>query len=116
MDTLILALVALGLWGGHWMRWSIFPGFTDANGELHRPLAYAYGMLCVLAGVVVWIAFQSGTDVYKWDVVLFLSLDIVAAGIGTMLPRVIRWIQDYQALKGDGRDYEQTIKGGKRDA
>jgi hypothetical protein len=108
-ELIIWALVILGLWGGHWMPWRVVPFLADRDGHLRRPFAYAYGCGWIFVGVVLWATFQTGL-VVVWDVVCFLGAVIVAAGIGTMAPRGVRWISEHRALEGDVEDYEQALE------
>ncbi len=107
---LILLLVFLLLWGGHWLPWRVLPILVDARGDLKRVPSYIYGVLCILLGFAAWCAMQaqSGTQVvYVWDALGFLEMDTIAAGIGTVMPRVLRWILEGQAVKGDLEDLKR---------
>ena len=104
----VLLIVFLALWGGHWMPWQVIPLITNERGDLHRPLAYGYGCLCILAGFTLWAATcQIGPFIIAWDAVRFLTLDIVTAGFGTLAPRAIRWLWRYESLCRDVAQYEQ---------
>ncbi len=107
-DALILAVIFLLLWGGHWMPWRICLPLIDRNGELHRCLAYIYGCGCILIGFALWILMQpallSGRSAF-----LFLAADMIAAGLGTLAPRLVRWIVVARAAQRDLATYEQTI-------
>jgi len=108
-EILVLVLVFLAIWGGHYMPWSVFGILVDDAKKLHRPLAYGFGCMCIFAGFVVWVVVMGEVMVNRWLAVRFLALDIVMAGAGAMVPRGIKWICEVQALKGDVADYEQTI-------
>jgi hypothetical protein len=110
VDYLILAVVFLLLWGGHWAPWSIVPLLTDERGDLKRVPAYAYGCASILAGFVLWALARQGTTVSPWSAVTFLAMDMVAAGTGTVLPRLARREKERQALRGDVPDYEQALQ------
>lgn len=111
-EYLILLMVFLLLWGGHWMRWRVFPWLVDDSGQLHRPLAYVYGTGCILIGFVAWAQVQALNIplVSVWRAVRFLFLDVVAAGAGTMAPRLVKAVEEAIALRGDVEDYEQAIQ------
>jgi len=112
VDMLVLGMVFLLLWGGHWMRWGVAPFLVNEEGRLHRPLAYGYGCGCILAGFVLWayVRAQEMPLVSVWDAAAFLWWDMVAAGAGTMAPRVVRWIEEARNMREDLGDYEQAIK------
>ena len=116
MDEMVsLLVVFLALWGGHWMLWSVIPFVVDKEQLLHRPLAYVYGCICIFGGFALWAAMLDSRGVEQvdlWRAVRFLALDIVAAGLGTMLPRGVRILREHWALRADNQDYEQTLKNG----
>ena len=107
VEGLILALVFLSLWGGHWMPWQVIPFLVDDTGKLHRPLAYGYGCGCILVGFTLWAAWNAPI-VGVWQAVCFLCAVIAAAGMGTMLPRIVCWMWEFHRLRGDVREYEQA--------
>lgn len=112
MEWIVLVVIFLLLWGGHWMRWRIFPPLVNERGDLHRPLAYLYGCLCILVGFATWCLVRAAIHpmVSVWRALLFLALDMVAAGAGTMAPRLVKWIEESRARKADVEDYEQAIQ------
>jgi len=116
-EIVSLLVVFLGLWGGHWTPWWVVPALVDKENDeklLLRPLAYGYGCTWIFVGFVLWAAMlaSDGAEMISvWSAVRFLALDILVAGLGTMLPRGIRLLKRYQALEGDNKDYEQTIQG-----
>ena len=119
IDSLILALVFLMLWGGHWTRWHYIPGFADKGGQLHRLLAYSYGVGCILIGFFLWAATRAwlGMDCLPlWKACEFLVMDVFCAALGTVLPRFLRAMGEAQARRGDAVDYEQAIEDKRRDA
>jgi len=110
-EGLILLVVFLLLWGGHWMRWRVLPFLVDERGDLHRSLAYVYGCACILAGFALWVSQgQTMPFVRGWDAVWFLARAMIAAGMGTVIPRGIKWIQESQAVREDRVEYEQAIE------
>lgn len=117
-DGLILLVTFLLLWGGHWLPWRVVPALVDKRGDLKRVPSYMYGVLCILAGFAVWCAMRAQSEmpvVYVWDAFGFLAMDIVAAGIGTVLPRVMRWLLEEQAIRGDLADMKHGASERKRD-
>lgn len=117
MDEIIsLLVVFLALWGGHWTPWWVVPAIIDKESEeklLLRPLAYGYGCLWIFLGFVLWAAMVTSDGIEMisvWSAVRFLALDILVAGLGTMLPRGVRLLKRYQALEADADDYEQAIQ------
>jgi len=110
-EAIALTIVFLFIWGGHWMPWWVIPAIVDEERLLLRPLAYAYGCLGIFLGLVMWALLFGGAMVCVWNVVGFVALDIIAAGLGAMLPRGIKLLKEYRALAGDTEDYEQAIQG-----
>ena len=111
-DSLILGLESLLLWGGHWMPWRVAPFLVNERGDLYRLFAYGYGCACIVVGFVLW-AYAQAQDmplVSVWAAVWFLIRDVMAAGVGTILPRIVKALLEYQALRGDVADYEQAIR------
>lgn len=111
-EAVSLLVVFLALWGGHWMPWSVIPVAVDREQQLHRPLAYAYGCMCIFGGFILWATLLNSRGVSQvsiWRAVYFLAFDIVAAGAGTMLPRGARLLREYWALRADKQDYEQAL-------
>lgn len=104
---LILLMVFLLLWGGHWLPWRVIPALVDVRGDLKRVPAYVYGTLCILAGFAAWCAMQEVQLVPVWDALAWLVMDVIAAGAGTVAPRLMRWVLDMQATKGDLEDLQQ---------
>ena len=113
-EAIALTIVFLFIWGGHWMPWWICPAIVDEERQLLRPLAYAYGCVGILLGLVVWALMLIDDRIVEVSVlapVWFLAMDIVAAGAGAMLPRAVERAKNYRALEGDVDDYEQAIQG-----
>jgi hypothetical protein len=108
VDWLILGLEFLMLWGGHWTPWRVLPFLVDEKGQLHRPFAYGYGCGCILIGFASWAAYHTPV-VRAWEAALFLCGLVVAAGLGTMAPRLAQYVIEHRALKGDVQEYEQAI-------
>ena len=111
---LILLIVFLLLWGGHWLPWRVAPALVDVRGDLKRVPAYIYGVTCILIGFAAWCAMQANSEpgnctacepmIYVWDSFAFLVMDVIAAGVGTVVPRIVRWALEAQARKGDLED------------
>lgn len=87
------------------MPWRVFPGMAQADGQLHRPLAYGYGSVGILGGFALWAAFRAPV-VGVWDAALFLLALMVSAGLGTMAPRVLKRVLEHRALQDDVEDLE----------
>ena len=111
-EGLILGGAVLLFWGGHWMPWRVAPFLVDRQGKLYRPLAYGYGCVGILAGFAAWAFWQAETMplVDVWAAVVFLVKVVIAAGVGTMAPRLVKWVEEYQALVQDRTDYEQALE------
>ncbi|NIV36222.1 MAG: hypothetical protein GWN58_44280 [Anaerolineae bacterium] len=104
-EKLILVATALLLFGGHHVPWRIVPWLVDEKGELHRVLAYIYGVGSILAGLAAWCA-HLGDWSWFWRV----GLLAFAAGVGTVLPRILKREAEHQAKEKDCGDYEQALK------
>jgi hypothetical protein len=111
INGLILLVVFLALFSGHWLPWRVMPALVDARGDLKRVPAYVYGLICILAGFAAWciMRVQLGMpSVPVWEAFTWLELDTCAAGAGTVMPRVIRWVLEQQALRGDMEDLKRS--------
>lgn len=108
LQGLILLVVFLLLWGGHWLPWRVLPVLVDERGDLKRVPAYVYGTLCIIGGYAAWCVVQAHllplVDV--WQSLAWLVMVTMAAGLGTVTPRVLRWVLDAQATKGDLEDLQ----------
>ena len=104
-EKLILVATGLLLWGGHHFPWRIIPWLVNEKGDLYRVPAYIYGVGCILAGLAAWCA-HLGDWSWFWPVGLLAA----AAGIGTILPRVVKHEAESQARRADNRDLEQLIE------
>lgn len=109
-DVYFLIGVFLLLWGGHYAPWHIVPALLDDRDQLHRPLAYAYGCLAIFAGMALFAIYHR-PQMPTWHMLAFLALDIVAAGAGTMLPRLLRLLSERRSLEADKHDLEELIGG-----
>ncbi len=105
-DWFILALTFLGLWAGHWFPWHVWPPLVDQDKRLKPVLCYVYGLAFILGGLWIWCLVHRAHH----EAALFATLLTVAAGAGTVAPRVLRLEMERQALKKDQADYEQAIK------
>jgi Na+/melibiose symporter-like transporter len=106
-EALILFVVFLINWGGHWVDWSIIPFLVDKTGKLHRVLAYIHGCTSILMGFAAWAFLHDA-----WDAAVFLVAAMVAAAVGTVLPRLWKLSWEIRKLREDTDHYEQTIEGG----
>lgn len=109
VDGIILLVVFLLLWGGHWLPWRVIPALVDARGDLKRVPAYVYGVSCLLIGLAAWCAVR-GPLVHVRDVLTWAVMEAGAAGLGTVLPRVMRWLLEEQAIRGDLADMHGAAK------
>ena len=104
-ERLILVVTGLALWGGHHFPWHIIPGLTNEKGVLKRELAYVYGVGCILGGLACWCAYLG-----DWSWFWRVGLLALAAGVGTMLPRITKGEAERQAMTADREDREQALK------
>lgn len=113
IDGLLLVIVAMWNYAAHWTPWRIARFLVDENGELYRIVAYAHGTLTIFSVSLLWALIRWCLAVHVasvWSFVMFLALAILGAGAGTILPRVLRWIDEHQARDEDIADYEQAIQ------
>jgi len=109
-DLFFLGIVFLVLWSGHYAPWHVLPFLIDPHGQLHRPLAYAYGCLGIFLGMTLFALYYA-PQVDVWHALRFLAFDVLAAGVGTMLPRVLHRLGEGEALAGDVQDLEELVGG-----
>ena len=113
VDALLLLLLAVWNFAGHLFPWRVISfAVNRETGQLHRVLAYVYGTFSILAAGGCWALARdlTGVAVEPWDAIAFQALAAVAAGIGTVAPRIVRWVAEAQAREGDVSDYEQAIR------
>ena len=105
IDGLILfgefALLALG----HIFPWHLFPALVSVNGkkELHRLVAYVYGVGCIWLGCVVYSIARSVLGLTGDIPIGFMTAVIIAASVGTTLPRCIKVILERVAVRRSNR-------------
>jgi len=105
VDWLILALAFLMLWGSHHFPWKVVPGVTDRRGELTKVPSYIVGVTCILLAMAAWSYFHD-----TWEAFSFLVLVCVAAGLGTVSPRIAKREAEFQALRDDVEDYDASSR------
>lgn len=108
IDVVILASIALSLWAGHYTPWWKLPGLHDEDGKLKRVPSYIYGVLCILAGFAVYASVNPDDTIMQ--ALVFLSLDVVAAGGATMLAYVFDGINDGEKERARRRELEAEAK------
>jgi len=106
-DILAIVIVALSQALGHWTPWHLVPALVDADGKLHRPLAYAHGCVWIWIGLLIYALAHPAI----WPAVWFLGLLILGAAAGTMLPRAVSQIGENRHLRADRQDLEEIIDG-----
>lgn len=104
-DWLILVLSFFMLWGSHHFPWKVMGYLVDRQGELKKVPAYVVGITCILASMAAWSYFH-GT----WEAFAFLVLVCVAAGLGTIAPRLAKREAEFQALREDVEDYDASAR------
>lgn len=110
--VLICFVVALLNVAAHWFPWRVVPGAADETGRLRRMLAYGYGVLTILAGMVGWAlacALVGRAMVSPWEAVGVLALVVLAAGAGTAAAYAIDAMAEARALAADIAEYEARI-------
>jgi len=75
--------------------------------------AYVHGCGTILAGFAIWaVAYAEMNNppvVNVWEAWSMAVLLTVAAGIGTIMPRLVEWLRERRHDQQDVADYEQTI-------
>jgi len=110
--VLICFVVALLNVAAHWFPWRVMPGAADERGRLRRMLAYGYGVLTILAGIVGWAlacVLAGRLMVSPWEAVGVLALVVLAAGAGTAAAYAIDAMAEARALAADIAEYEARI-------
>jgi hypothetical protein len=88
-EGLILFGLFWAIWGGHWFPWERVPVFRP-YGSLPPVWAHTYGVAWIWAAFVAWLFLVQGEAVLARDALRFLTLTIVTAGAGAVIPRLIR--------------------------
>lgn len=83
VNLVILILVSVLMWAGHYTPWWRVPGIHDKDGKLDRIPSYIGGVLCILIGFAIYARLNLTHTVMQ--ALLFLVLDVLFAGITTML-------------------------------
>jgi hypothetical protein len=98
VEALILLVVVLSLWGGHFFPWHIIPVLVDPTGkrELKRMVSYTYGVGCVWLGAVAFALTRQSVGLEATITIPDLTVIIIAAALGTALPRLVKRIRDIQ--------------------
>lgn len=103
IDALILLLIALLLWGGHFFPWHIIPTMVESTGkrELKRLWAYIYGVGCIWLGAVAYALTRQVLGLDPIVTIGDLTVIIIAAAIGTVAPRFVKRVRDWQVKIGE---------------
>ncbi|CAG0964595.1 hypothetical protein ANRL4_00874 [Anaerolineae bacterium] len=98
IEALILLIIVLLLWGGHFFPWHIIPALVESTGkrELKRLWAYVYGVGCIWLGAVAYAEMHRAIGLEPVLTVGNLTCIIIAAAVGTILPRLVKRIRDWQ--------------------
>jgi hypothetical protein len=98
VEALILLVVVLLLWGGHFFPWHIIPALVEPTGkrELKRMWSYTYGVGIIWLGAVAFAMTRQAIGLEPVITISDLTVIIIAAAIGTALPRGVKRIRDVQ--------------------
>lgn len=115
---ILLVFVAFWLeWGLHWTRWrSVAPAITGEDGMPTLLWRYVFGVGSILLVFVAWAALLPVRVITPWRAALFLTADVAAAALGTVLPRMLAKVHQVAILEEDVEDREQALEARKRDA
>lgn len=105
VDILCAVVIGLLMWAGHHVPWHIVRSAVGDDRQLHRPLAYAWGCGWILVALCVWAA-RRGT----WEVAVYAALVTVAAGVGTLMPRLLGVLAEVGSLRQDRADLASTLE------
>jgi len=117
MNELIICLmVAQQNIIGHWFPWAVCPPLADEQGRLRRVAAYVHGTGTIVLGFLCWTLMQRASTILVWEAWWMLCKLVVAAAVGTLLPRGVERFLELGWLKGDNKDYEQAIQSQRPEA
>lgn len=108
VDGLILLCTMAALWIGHKHEWHLSRDLTNKDGRLKRLPSYAYGVGCIIAGFAAFCVVHPG----GWIWLMRLSLASLAAGMGTIAPRIFEAMAECRATKDDRDDAMRHIENG----
>lgn len=103
IDALILLVIVLMLWGGHWFPWHVFPALVEPTGkrELKRLVAYTYGVGCIWLGALAYALTRQAAGLEPAVTIVELTQIILAAALGTVLPRLVKAVRDLQVDRSE---------------
>ena len=108
MNTLVFAVLTfLAMGFGHYVPWHLVSSLVNKRGELHRPFAYAYGVGIIF--VAMWWMAQQQPELIP--AIKPLAWIIVAAGGGTIFPRIIGDLLEKKAQEGDLSEGSASLAG-----
>lgn len=107
--VLVCVVVMLLNVAAHWFPWHVLPGAADKAGHLRRLLAYGYGVLTIVIGMVGWAAVCIQGQVSPWMAVMALVLIVADAGIGTVAAYAVDLAAETKALADDVAEFERRL-------
>ena len=103
IDILVGISVAQQNLTAHWFPWDAFEFLTDEKGMLKRVLAYIHGVLTILVGATVAMAF---TETSPYVVMWWMA---VMAGLGTLLGYGVDLFKERQIHQRDADMIEELL-------
>lgn len=86
-EVLLFAVFSIMV-AGHYFPWEQIPSLRK-HGGLPPAAAHAYGVVWIWSGFVVWLLQQPSESVALREAARFLTLVVVSAGAGAIIPRLI---------------------------
>lgn len=116
LECILMVVSFVALWALHWTRWAVVaPAIVDEDGQPLLVWRYVIGVGAIVLVFVAWAALVSERLVSPWDAAAFLVGDVAAAGLATVLPRVLAMRHELAALEGDREARDAALEARQRD-
>ena len=109
LDYVLFVTVGLAQTAGHYIPWDVLPFLVDESGQLKRVAAYVHGCLWLWAGLFVFLEVR-GPSVDTRLVLHFFTVELIAAAVGTVVPRLLEALRESHKLAEDVEDLEALVR------
>jgi len=111
IECILILVSFILLWAQHWTRWAVvLPAVVGEDGQPTLIWRYVLGVGGILLVFLLWAALLPARSVSPWRAAAFLVADVAAAGLGTILPRVLTMRHRVHVLEGDVEQRGQIIE------